>query len=87
MVAAQDDGHTGNSTAWSTNAQQRVDFAYLSDHVVAVVSKGLAHKFYGTAPKYSYFDGCSQGGHQALTEAQRYPEDFNGILAGAPATS
>jgi Tannase and feruloyl esterase len=86
VVASQDEGHSGMSNAWFSNATQRVDFAYLSDHDLAVVSKGLAAKFYGKPPKYSYFDGCSQGGHQALTEAQRYPQDFNGILAGAPAT-
>jgi hypothetical protein len=86
VLAAEDDGHSGNGTSWSTNAQQVVDFAYLSYHDVALVSKGLAQVFYGTAPRYSYFDGCSQGGHEALTEAQRYPDDFNGILAGAPAS-
>jgi hypothetical protein len=86
VLAAEDDGHSGNGTSWSANAQQVVDFAYLSYHDVALVSKGLAQEFYGTAPRYSYFDGCSQGGHEALTEAQRYPDDFNGILAGAPAS-
>ena len=69
-----------------SNAQQRVDFAYLSYHDVALVSKGLAQAFYGMGPKYSYFDGCSQGGHEALGEIQRYPADFNGVLAGAPAS-
>jgi len=86
VLAAEDDGHDGNSISWSTNAQQRVDFAYLSYHDVALVSKGLAEKFYGTGPRYSYFDGCSQGGHEALGEIQRYPNDFNGVLAGAPAS-
>ncbi len=86
VLAAEDDGHDGNSITWAGNAQQRVDFAYLSYHDVALVSKGLAQAFYGTAPRYSYFDGCSQGGHEALGEAQRYPTDFNGILAGAPAS-
>lgn len=86
VVASQDEGHSGQSNDWYSNPAQRVDFAYLSDHDLAVVAKGLAQKFYGLDPKYSYFDGCSQGGHQALTEAQRYPKDFNGILAGAPAT-
>jgi hypothetical protein len=85
VIASQDEGHSGQSTAWSTNGAQRVDFAYSSDHLLAEVSKGLASMFYGLAPKYSYFDGCSQGGHQALTEVQRYPSDFNGVLAGSPA--
>jgi hypothetical protein len=90
VVAAEDDGHSGgfaNSGAdWYSNPTQRVDFAYLSYHDVAVAAKGLAKLFYGAAPKYSYFDGCSQGGHEALTVVQRYPQDFNGVLAGAPAT-
>jgi feruloyl esterase len=86
VIAAEDDGHNGNDTSWYSNAQQRVDFAYLSYHDVALVAKGLAAQFYGTAPKYSYFDGCSQGGHEALSEVQRYPTDFNGVLAGAPAS-
>jgi hypothetical protein len=86
VLAAEDDGHSGNSTSWYSNAQQRVDFAYLSYHDVALVSKGLAEKFYGTGPRYSYFDGCSQGGHEGLDEVQRYPADFNGVLAGAPAS-
>jgi Tannase and feruloyl esterase len=59
---------------------------YLSYHDVALVSKGLAQDFYGTGPRYSYFDGCSQGGNEALDEVQRYPTDFNGVLAGAPAS-
>jgi feruloyl esterase len=86
VLAAEDDGHSGNSINWSGNAQQRVDFAYLSYHDVALVSKGLAQAFYGTTPRYSYFDGCSQGGNEALDEVQRYPTDFNGVLAGAPAS-
>jgi len=86
VLAAEDDGHNGNSISWYSNPQQRVDFAYLSYHDVALVSKGLAQKFYGIAPKYSYFDGCSQGGHEGLGEIQRYPSDFNGVLAGAPAS-
>jgi len=85
VIASQDEGHSGQSVAWATDGAQRVDFAYLSDHVLSEVSKGLAAQFYGIGPKYSYFDGCSQGGHQALTEVQRFPRDFNGVLAGSPA--
>jgi len=86
VLAAEDDGHSGQSTSWYTSALQRVQFAYLSYHDVALVSKGLAQIFYGMQPRYSYFDGCSQGGHEALGEVQRYPTDFNGVLAGAPAS-
>jgi feruloyl esterase len=59
---------------------------YRADHLTALAAKALITAFYGHAPRYSYFDGCSQGGHEALTEAQRYPHDFDGILAGAPAS-
>jgi hypothetical protein len=86
VVASDDEGHSGSSDSWYSNKAQLVDFAYLSDHDLAVVAKGLAAKFYGARPRYSYFDGCSQGGHEALTEVQRYPRDFNGVLAGAPAS-
>ena len=87
VVASDDEGHSGQSDSWFSNKTQLVDFAYLSDHDLAVVAKGLAAKFYGSQPKDSYFDGCSQGGHEALTEVQRYPQDFNGVLAGAPRPS
>lgn len=85
VVASDDEGHSGQSNSWYSNPVQRVDFAYLSDHDLALVAQGLAARFYGSKPTYSYFDGCSQGGHEAVTEAERFPKDFNGILAGAPA--
>jgi len=85
VVATDDEGHSGQSNSWSANATQRVDFSYLSEHDLDLVADGLAAKFYGVKPKYSYYDGCSQGGHEAVTEAERYPKDFSGILAGAPA--
>ncbi|HUA03267.1 MAG TPA: tannase/feruloyl esterase family alpha/beta hydrolase [Solirubrobacteraceae bacterium] len=85
VVASDDEGHSGMSNSWYSNPVQRVDFAYLSDHDLALVAQGLAARFYGVKPTYSYFDGCSQGGHEALTEAERFPKDFNGILAGSPA--
>jgi feruloyl esterase len=61
------------------------DFGYASTHLMTTASKGLITLFYGQAPSYSYFHGCSTGGQQALMEAQRFPNDYNGILAGSPA--
>jgi hypothetical protein len=51
---------------------------------MAVVGKSVTEKYYGTAPKYSYFDGCSNGGREGYTEAQKYPGDFDGIMAASP---
>ncbi|MFB9410349.1 tannase/feruloyl esterase family alpha/beta hydrolase [Dactylosporangium matsuzakiense] len=89
VVATNNEGHVGVSgfdATFGADPQLRVDFGYRADHVVAVVAKRLIALYYGQGPRYSYFDGCSQGGHQGLTEAQRYPHDFDGIVAGAPAS-
>jgi feruloyl esterase len=61
------------------------DFGYRATHELALTIKGLAARYYGRAPSRSYYAGCSTGGQQGLQEAQRYPEDFDGIIAGAPA--
>lgn len=63
------------------------DFGYRATHEMTVVAKKFIKKYYGKEPLYSYFQGCSTGGQQALSEAQRYPDDYNGILAGAPANN
>ncbi len=87
-TASTDTGHEGGTTAgeWALNHPEKiVDFGYRGIHETAVVAKALIASFYGEAPKRSYFNSCSNGGRQALMEAQRYPEDFDGILAGAPA--
>ena len=85
--ATTDMGHEGlNDGSWAAdNPQAQIDFAYRGMHATAEVAKAIIAKFYGKRPVYSYFDGCSDGGREALMEAQRYPDDFNGILAGAPA--
>jgi feruloyl esterase len=87
-LASTDMGHSGggNDGEWgATNYAARVDFAYRAEHVTALAAKALIAAYYGQAPKYSYFVGCSDGGREALMEAQRYPQDFNGITAGAAA--
>lgn len=84
-VASTDMGHRSGEGVWQEDPQLRIDFAYRGVHVTALAAKALIEKFYGQKPKYSYFAGCSDGGREALIEAQRFPEDFNGITAGAPA--
>jgi hypothetical protein len=86
--ATTDMGHQGggfNATWAVNNPQAQIDFAYRGMHVTAQVAKAIVAKFYGQSARYSYFNGCSDGGREALMEAQRYPEDFDGIAAGAPA--
>lgn len=70
---------------FGADPQLRADFGHLSEHALAVVMKKLIKIFYGVSPTYSFYDGCSQGGHEGLMEAQQYPRDFNGIVSGAPA--
>ena len=86
-LASTDMGHEGGMDgSWGRdNYQARVDFAYRGVHVTTLAAKALIERYYGQKPRYSYFSGCSDGGREALMEAQRYPEDFNGIMAGAPA--
>ena len=72
-------------TPENPNARRKfLDFAYLAVHETAVLAKQVIQAYYGTAPRYSYWVGCSTGGRQGLQEAQRYPEDFDGLVIGAP---
>ena len=86
-VATTDMGHQGqNDGSWAAgNPQAQIDFGYRGVHVTSQVAKAVIARFYGHKPAYSYFTGCSDGGREALMEAQRYPGDFDGIAAGAPA--
>ena len=84
--ASTDTGHVSSDTAWSSNRAKEIDYGHRGTHVTAVASKALTGKFYGRAPALAYFNGCSNGGRQALMEVQRYPEDFDGIIGGHPAT-
>jgi feruloyl esterase len=85
-AASTDTGHTGPSSNTFANEDVLIDFAHRGIHEATVAAKTTVDGFYGSAPRFSYFTGCSTGGRQALTAAQRYPEDFNGIVAGAPAS-
>ncbi len=87
VLASTDMGHSGGmDAAWADGHPQRaIDFAYRGVHVTTLAAKAITTAYYGQKPKYSYFAGCSDGGREALMEAQRYPEDFDGITAGAPA--
>ncbi len=93
-TATTDTGHDAAKEPLGTFAERRadnpnadrkkLDYAYLAVHNTAVVAKQLIKAYYSDNPKYSYWVGCSTGGRQGLMEAQRYPEDFDGYVIGAP---
>ena len=91
VVAADDQGHeapNNGDALWAKyDLRLRAVFGYSSEHQLARTAKALIRIFYGRKSSYSYFSGVSDGGHEALVLAQRYPEDFDGILAGAPANN
>lgn len=88
VMASDNEGHVGTTAfdgTFGADPQLRADFGYLSEHRLAIFVKRLITIFYGKPAAYSFYDGCSQGGHEGLLEAQRYPQDFAGIVSGAPA--
>src|SRR5205814_5133304 len=86
--ASTDTGHAGNSGAFALGHPEKlVDFGYRSVHEMTVQAKAIIDAFYSAAPTLSLWNGCSLGGRQGITEAQRYPADFDAIVAGAPAVN
>jgi hypothetical protein len=79
------DGSFGMLAPGVPNVPLQLDFAWRSEHLMAVIGKQLVRAFYGRAPAYSYWNGCSTGGRQGLRMAQDFPGDYDGVLAGAPA--
>ncbi len=86
-ASSTDTGHTADTDGhWAAGHMERViDFAHRAVHVTTQADKAILAAFYGSSPAHAYFSGCSQGGQEAMTEAQRYPRDYDGIIAGDPA--
>jgi feruloyl esterase len=85
-TASTDTGHKGANATFATGHPEKViDFSYRAVHSMTVTAKALIAAFYGKSPRLSYWNGCSTGGRQGLMSAQKFPEDFDAVLAGAPA--
>ena len=84
-AASTDTGHSTPGGAFvAGHPEKLIDFAWRSEHEMTVKAKAIVEAFYGAAARRSYWNGCSTGGRQALKEAQMFPDDFDGIIAGAP---
>jgi len=84
--ASTDTGHVGGSGSFALGHPEKlIDFGWRSEHEMTVKAKAIVQAFYGGVPRRSYWNGCSTGGRQGLKEAQKFPADFDGIIAGAPA--
>ncbi len=85
-TASTDTGHVGGRGTFALDHPEKlIDFAWRSEHEMTVKAKAVIQAFYGSAPKLSYWNGCSTGGRQGLKEAQKFPDDYDAIIAGAPA--
>lgn len=85
VTASTDTGHSNTDTWWAIGHPERAaDYLYRAKHLVTVAAKGTIAAFYGRPARYSYFSSCSNGGRQGLVEAQRYPDDYDGFIIGAP---
>jgi feruloyl esterase len=84
--ASTDTGHVGGRGTFALDHPEKlIDFAWRSEHEMTVKAKAVIQAFYGRAPRLSYWNGCSTGGRQGLKEAQKFPDDYDAIIAGAPA--
>ena len=84
-AASNDTGHKGGSASFAVGHPEKlIDFGYRAMHEMTVQSKAIVQAFYTRGPRLSYYEGCSTGGRQGLMTAQRFPEDFDAIVAGAP---
>jgi len=85
-ASSTDTGHVGNTMEFALGHREKyVDFGYRSLHEMTLKAKAIIQAFYGTPTRFSYWNGCSQGGRQGITEAARYPSDYDAVIAGAPA--
>jgi feruloyl esterase len=84
-TVSTDTGHVSTDTWWAVGHRERaIDYLYRAKHLTTVASKGLIRAFYGKAANHNYFQSCSNGGRQGWLEIQRYPDDFDGLVLGAP---
>jgi feruloyl esterase len=84
-MSSTDTGHEGSDASYAAQPEAALDYAFRAVHLVALLSKEVIATYYDRNVEYSYYQGCSNGGRQGMVEATRYPEDFDGIVAGAPA--
>ena len=85
-TSSTDTGHVGNSLAFALGHHEKyIDFGYRALHEMTMKAKMIIATYYGRPPREAYWNGCSQGGRQGITEAARYPSDYDGVIAGAPA--
>jgi feruloyl esterase len=89
-TAQTDGGHPSTQiwdTSWSANVESFKDFSYRAVHLMTTVGKAVVAQYYGKPQKRAYFQGCSTGGRQGLMEVQRFPNDYDGVVSGAPVYS
>jgi len=84
-TSSTDTGHPGNTGSFALgHPEKAIDFGWRAVHEMTLASKTIVNAYYDARPRLSYWNGCSAGGRQALKEAQRFPSDYDGIIAGSP---